>query len=192
MTSQLDRIRYITEHYAQLQGLRLAPLSVPFFLAAWWDLLPSTRPTTVSPAAMELTLVALAIAASFPIRAYYERRFGTVPALSWRREVLPLLGCALLFVVAEAIRESLSWTLPVPLIVITVLLIRLGLEAGHLRVHYLWIAVACLAFVALGRLSVPRNIRAMELNLLIALGLLAAAIGDHRVLRRALTGTYAR
>ena len=192
MTSQLDRLRYITAHYAQLQGLRLAPLSVPFFLAAWWDLLPSTQPTTVSRAAVELALVALGIAASFPIRACYERRCGAVPALPWRSGVLPWLGGALSCVMAEAVRERVSWTLPLPLVVIIVLLIRLGLQAGHLRVHYLWIAAACLVFVGLGRVHVPPNIRAMELDLLIALGLLGAAIGDHRVLRRALTGRYAR
>jgi hypothetical protein len=192
MTSQLDRIRYVTEHYADLQGLRLLPLSVPFFVAAWWDFVPSTKPTAMTPMSVELALIALALAVSFPIRRYYEHRFGTVPALPWRSGVLPLLGCVLLCVIAEAIREFRSWTFPLPLLVVSVLLIRLGLQAGHLRAHYLWIAVACVVFVGLGRVTVPLNVRATELDLLIAVGLLAAALGDHRVLQRALTGTYAR
>jgi hypothetical protein len=192
MTTQLDRIRYVTEHYADLQGLRLLPLSLPFFVAAWWDVVPSMKPTAIAPMTVELALIALALALSFPIRRYYEQRFGTVPALPWRSGVLPLFGCALLCVLAEAIREFLSWTFPVPLLVVSVLLIRLGLQAGHLRGHYLWIAAACVAFVGLGRLAVPLNIRAMELDLLIAIGLLAAALGDHRALQRALRGTYAR
>ena len=190
--TQVDRIRYITEHYADLQGLRLLPLTMPFFVAAWWDLVPATTPTVVSPTAVELALLALGIGASFPIRTYYEHRFGTVPPLRWRSGVLPLLGGVALLVVAEIIREVLSFSVPLPLVIVIVLLLRLGLQAGQLRAHYLWIAGACVVFVALGRLSVPLHVRALEFDLLIALGVSTAAIGDHRVLYRALTGTYAR
>ena len=100
-------------------------------------------------------------------------------------------GVALL-VVAEIIREVLSFSVPLPLVIVIVLLLRLGLQAGQLRAHYLWIAGACVVFVALGRLSVPLHVRALEFDLLMALGVSTAAIGDHRVLHRALTGTYAR
>jgi len=191
MTAQQDRIRYITEHYEQLQGLRVLPLSVPFALAAWWNLLPSMKPTVVSVQTVELALVAVALAASFPIRAYYRRRFGRVPALPWRSGVFPLVGYAALLILAEAIREVAGWQLPVPLVVMAILLVRLGLQAGGLRQHYVWIACACFVFMALGQWSVRPNVRAMELNLLVAGGLVTAAIGDDRVLRRALTGGYA-
>jgi len=191
MTAQQDRIRYITEHYEQLQGLRLMPLSVPFVVAAWWNLLPSTKPTVLSARTVELMLMAIAVAASFPIRSYYRRRFGRVPALPWRSGVLPFVGIAALLVLAEAIREVAEWQWPVPLVVMAILLVRLGLQAGALRQHYVWIACACFAFMALGQWSVRPNVRAMELNLLVAGGLVTAAIGDDRVLRRALTGGYA-
>ncbi len=191
MTAQLDRIRYITEHYEQLQGLRLLPLSVPFVVAAWWNLLPSTKPTAVSSRTVELILLAVAVAASFPIRAYYRREFGLVPALPWRSGVLPLVGYLALLVLAEVIREVAAWPLPLPLIVMAILLVRLGLQAGGLRQHYVWIACGCFVFMALGQWSAPPNVRAMELDLLMAGGVVTAAIGDDRVLRRALTGGYA-
>jgi hypothetical protein len=192
MSPQLDRIRYITEHYEQLQGLRLLPLSLPFVVAAWWNVVPWTKPTVVSARTVELALAALAIAASFPIRAYYRRRFGRVPALPWRSGVLPLVGYAALLVLAEAIREVAHWPVPLPVVVVAILLVRLGLEAGGLRQHYVWIACACLVFMGLGQWRVPADIRALELNLLVAGGLVTAAVGDDRILRRALTGAYAR
>jgi hypothetical protein len=102
-----------------------------------------------------------------------------------------LVGYAALLILAEAIREVAGWQLPVPLIVMAILLVRLGLQAGGLRQHYVWIACACFVFMALGQWSVRPNVRAMELNLLVAGGLVTAAIGDDRVLRRALTGGYA-
>ena len=192
MTTQLDRIRYITEHYEQLHGLRLLPLSVPFLLAAWWDLVPLTKPTTVSARAAELTLLVIAIAVSFPIRSYYQRRFGRVPALPWRSGVVPLLGQCALLVGAEIVREWAGWQFPLPLLVVAILLARVGLQAGHLRRHYLWLAGACIVAMVLSPFHLPANVRALEFDLLIAGGLMTSAIGDHRVLRQALTGTYMR
>lgn len=192
MVSQLDRIRYITEHYDQLHGLRLLPLSVPFLLAAWWDVVPSTRPTAVSVRMAEFTLMVLAIAVSFPIRAYYRHRFGRVPALPWRTGVIPLLGQCAFLVGAEVVRESAGWQFPVPLLVLAVLLARLGLQVGQLRRHYLWLAGVCLVAMVLSPFHLAPTVRALECDLLIAGGLMTAAIGDHHVLRQALTGTYTR
>ena len=192
MPTQLDRIRYITEHYAQLQGFRLLPLSIPFVVAVWWDLFPAVSPVVVPPRLVEAALVALGVVASVPIRSYYERQFGTVPALPWRNGVLPLLAYSGLLVFAEVVRERLSWSFPLPMFVLALCLARLGLRAGRLRSHYLWVAAACLAFLALGRWHVPPRIRATEFDLLVVGGVVTAAIGDDRVLRRALTGTYAR
>ena len=191
MTTQLDRIRYVAEHYEQLLGLRLLPLSVPFVLAAWWDLVPSTKPTAISERAAELILVAIAIALSFPIRAYYHQRFGRVPALPWRSGVAPLVGQCLLLIGAEILRERAQWQFPVPLVVLGILLVRLGRQAGHLRRHYLWLAGVCVVAMLLTPVHLPPTVRACEFDLLMAGGLMTAAIGDHRVLRRALTGAYA-
>jgi hypothetical protein len=191
MTTQLDRIRYIAEHYEQLLGLRLLPLSVPFVLAAWWDLVPSTKPTAISERGAELTLVAIAIAVSFPIRAYYHQRFGRVPALPWRSGVAPLVGQCILLIGAEILREQARWQFPVPLLVLAILLARLGLQAGHLRRHYVWLAGVCVVVMMLTPVHLPPDVRACAFDLLMAGGLMTAAIGDDRVLRRALTGTYA-
>ena len=75
--------------------------------------MPSTKPTAVSARTAELTLLVIAIAVSFPIRAYYQHRFGRVPALPWRSGVVPLIGQCVLLAGAEVVREWAGWQFPV-------------------------------------------------------------------------------
>lgn len=179
----LDRIHYVTGHYAQLQGLRLLPLSVPFLLAA------TERMVGVPfvPAAV-WTLVALAaILAPFAIGRYYARRFGQAPALRWRSGMLTLIGSCAGFLWFEWLQETLSPPVSLPLLFVAVMLARLGLVAGRLRVHYLWIAAAVAAFAVLPHAGMAGGVRPIIGNLLIGGSLAIAAIGDDRVLRQAMT-----
>jgi hypothetical protein len=105
--------------------------------------------------------------------------------------VAPLVGQSALLVGAEVLREWAQWQFPIPLLVLAILLARIGLQAGHLRRHYLWLAGLCVVAMMLTRVHLSTNVRACAFDLLMAGGLTTAAIGDHRVLRRALTGTYA-
>jgi hypothetical protein len=178
----LHRIHYVTGHYAHLQGLRLLPLSVPFLLAA----IERMVGVPFVPAAV-WTLVALAaLFAPFGIGRYYTRTFGQAPPLRWRTGMLTLIGSCAGFLWFEWMQEALSPSVSLPLLFAAVLLARLGLVAKRIRVHYLWIAAAVVAFAVLPRGSVSTDVRAVAGDLLVGGGLAVAAIGDDRVLRRVL------
>src|SRR5258708_32534962 len=68
----LRRMHYVTEHYHQLQGLRLLPLGVPFLLSVPWSL--ARMPRGLS-AAVFLLLLAAGLAVSGPIGRDLTRRF---------------------------------------------------------------------------------------------------------------------
>src|SRR5436190_12556630 len=76
--------RYVTAHYAHLQGLRLLPLAVPFIASAlwragwltWW---PGVNERTAG--SWFVLLLGLAIAVSFVVRDAYRAEFGDVQPL---------------------------------------------------------------------------------------------------------------
>jgi hypothetical protein len=179
----LRRIHYVTEHYAQLQGLRLLPLSVPFLLAAG----ERVAGASLVPAGMWSLLVVAAVAAPYPIGRYYARRFGQVRPPRWRTGALTLIACTAVFLWFEWLQETLSPSVSLPLLFVATLLARLGLVAGRLRGHYLWIAAAVGLFAVLARAGVSPDARAIAGNLLIGGSLAVAGLGDDRLLRRVLT-----
>ena len=183
--NDLRRILYVTEHYRQLQGLRLLPLSVPFLLSAIWRIAASAAGSTL-PRAGWLGLLAAGVAASVPIGRYYTRRFGRANTLPWRTAAA-LVGATTAVVGLEWVQELRPLPVSLPVVFVAIALARLGLSADGLRIHYVWIAAACVVFTALAPLGVPLDVRAAALDLLVGGGLAAAAIGDDRVLRRALT-----
>jgi hypothetical protein len=179
----LHRIHYVTGHYAHLQGLRLLPLSAPFLLAAAERM--AGRPFV--PAAVWVLVVVASLAAPLRIGQYYARRFGQAPAPRWGTGMFTLVASVTAFLCFEWLQETLSPSISLPLLFVAVMLARLGLAAGRLRVHYLWIAAAVAVFAMLPRDGMPDGVRPVIGNLLIGGGLAIAAIGDDRVLRRALT-----
>jgi hypothetical protein len=181
----LRRLHYVTEHYGQLQGLRLLPLSVPFVLSAVSQAAP--RPLLTGTAFA--LLLAASVAASFPIGAYYVRRFGRAQPKRWQTGMATLVIAAAAFLWLEWLQETRPLPVSLPVVFVALLLARLGWAAGRLRAHYLWIAGACAVFAILPVLHVPMHARTVAFDLLIAGGLAVAAIGDHRVLLRALTMT---
>jgi hypothetical protein len=182
----LRRIQYVAEHYKQLQGLRLLPLGIPFLISAAWRTLMSTESPGLSRVAW-MGLLVTAIAASIPIGRYYTRRFGDADTLPWRAAAV-LFGSFATLLGLEWLQEA--WPAPVslPVLFVAIALARVGLVADCLRLHYVWIAVACIVFASLAPLGVPLEIRAVALDALIGGGLIVAAIGDDRVLRRAMVG----
>ena len=183
--NDLRRILYVTEHYRQLQGLRLLPLSIPFLLSAVWRITTSATGSSL-PRAGWIGLLVAGVAASTPIGRYYTRRFGQASALPWRTGAA-LAGTAAAVVVLEWIQERRPLPISLPVVFVAIALARLGLSADGLRIHYLWIAAACAVFAALAPLGVAFETRAAALDILVGGGLAVAAIGDDRVLRRALT-----
>jgi hypothetical protein len=183
--NDLRRIHYVAEHYEQLQGLRLLPLSVPFLLSSFSRMAASTRATPLTPlrsgAGWSLLLIA-ALAASTLIGRYYSRQFGQTHPFRWR-SVLQIAAGTALFFALEWLQEIRPFPIPLPILFIAIVLARIGIAAGWLRRHYLWIAAACALFGLLPVLGVSLDMRAAALDALIGGGLAVAAIGDHRVLR---------
>ena len=181
----LRRLHYVARHYRQLQGLRLLPRSVPFLLSALWRLAFPASGSALPRAGWAL-LVAAAIAASVPIGRYYTRRYGDADVFPWRAAVT-LLGGAVAVLALEWIQELRPFPVSLPIVFVAVALARVGLSSDGLRLHYVWIAAACAVFAALAPLGVPLDVRAAALDLLLGGGIAVAAIGDDRVLRRAMT-----
>jgi hypothetical protein len=183
----LRRIHYVAEHYEQLQGLRLLPLSVPFLLSSLSHLAPTAA--FLSGIGWSLLLVS-AFAASTLIGRYYSRRFGQTHPFRWRSALQIAAGTAA-FVALEWLQEIRPFPVPLPLLFIAVVLARVGTAAGWLRSHYLWIAAACALFGLLPLLGVSLDMRAAALDALIGGGLAVAAIGDDRVLRNVMAARSA-
>ncbi len=178
----LRRIHYVAEHYRQLQGLRLLPLSVPFLLSGAGRVMRVTAGPGL-PRGGWAALTAVALASSVPIGRYYARRFGEANTFPWRTG-LTLIGSLLALLTLEWTREAWHLSVSLPILFVAIVLARLGLAADRLRVHYLWIAAACAAYASLPPLGVALELRAAALDLLVGGGLAVAAIGDDRVLRR--------
>jgi hypothetical protein len=185
----LRRLRYVTERYEQLQGLRLVPLALPFLLSSVWRegrlaWVPWTHGVGVR--IWFLALVALAIRLSLAARTYYRRRFGAVqPALSLRA---PLAGSlfAALFSVAACLQHGVQPSVSGPLAVVALGLAYVGLVGGAARLHYLAVAAATALFAGLGPLGVPLHTRDVLFDQLIGIGFIVVGLGDHLLLRRTL------
>lgn len=186
-SDDLRRIRYVTEHYRQLQGLRLLPLSAPFLVSLLWRLAGPPVTPLLQPAGWGL-LVAASLGASLAVGRYYTRRFGSAPPLwpVWGAGAATLLGAAAALLCLEWLQEWRPLPVSFPMLFLAIVFARVGLAGGRARVHYLWIAIACGAFALLAPLGAPLAVRAGAFDLLVGGSLIVAAIGDDRVLRRAI------
>lgn len=186
---ELQRLRYVTQRYAHLQGLRLVPLGIPFLASAAWrdgqlTWLPGTDGN--GPSYWFVALFAVALTISVAIGGYYRRRFGTVqPARSLRG---PLRLAAFLAALALAfwLQDTLPAVISLPALVIGTAIAYVGVVGHSLRTHYLALAVLCLVFATLGTFGVPLHARDVLLDDLIGIGLIVVGIGDHLLLRRTL------
>ncbi len=179
----LRRIRYVAGHYEQLQGLRLLPLCAPFLVAAGRRLAGAPPlPWTLWAAVLAASLVA-----TLPIGRYYTRRFGRVRRGLWRSGALPLAGAVVVLLGLLRLQEVLSPTVSLPLLFLAAVFARLGLAGGRARLHYTAVAAAVAAFAVLPLGGLPPNAVAVAGHLLTAGCIAVAAVGDHRVLRRAMT-----
>jgi hypothetical protein len=177
------------ENYAHLQGLRVVPLAIPFLGSAAWRMgwlswLPGIAGHgTRYWFAMSL---AAALIASYPIRGWYRRRFGTVNQTLCGSGALGLTTFAVGFAALVAIQDWLGWAWPVPLMFVTVVMLYVGTRHAGLRRHYVVLALACMVFIAVGRLGMPQSTQRVLLELLIGFGLVFAGVRDHVTLRRVL------
>lgn len=183
----LRRLRYVTERYDHLQGLRLIPLGIPFLFSSLWrdGQLTWVRGTADGGARIWfLALVALAVGLSFVAKAYYQRQFGMVrPAINATAALAASVFVGLLIVAASLHGDT---TVSVPAMIVALGLTYVGVAGGRMRPHYLAVAVLVALFALLGLLGVPFHTRNVLCDLLIAVGFVVIGIGDHLLLRRTL------
>jgi len=183
-------VRYITTHYARLQGLRLVPLGVVFLLSAawrggwlaWW---PGAQGRGAT--GWFLALVACAVVISFPIRAWYERQFGTVRARLRDSGALPLVAFAALVGLATWYQLLFAPVLVLPVLIVGLILAMNGWRDLTVRPHYIAVGLAWALYACAQLLGVPGYARGVLFDFLIGAGLIVAGLGDHRALVSALT-----
>jgi hypothetical protein len=185
MIDQLKRVRFVTERYPHLQGLRLLPIAIPFLgSAAWRGGYLRWLPGAAEHGATYWffgTFVA-ALAAALVLGLYYRRRFGSVQL---RRS----LGSSLLFFafvtalfVSLSMQAQSEWPISMPLIVTGLALAYVGVVGGRVRPAYIVVGAASVLFAVLGAFGVPFHTRDVLLDGLIGSGLIAIGISDHVLL----------
>lgn len=180
-----SRVRFIVEHYPQLQGLRLVPLGLVFYAVAAWHAgwlhwLPGVQDGNAT--GWFLGGLAFAIAVSYVIRGYYERMLGGIQFRPFRSGGPRMLAIGSVVVVSMILQDQFRWAVSVPLIVLGVVLGYVGVMQRRVRQHYLWIAAACLLMANIGAFGLTARTQQIMLDLLIACGLILAGVGDHFVL----------
>lgn len=184
----LRRLRYVTERYDQLQGLRLVPLGIPFLLsAAWRDGHLAWAPVTSRIGAHIWFgfLVTAAVGLSLITRTYYRRRFGNVQSVATIKTPLAAFAFTAMFVLAASARANPA-SISVPAIIIALGLGYVGLVGGIARPHYLAIAGLVALFAMLGPFGVPLHTREVLFDQLVGAGFIVIGAGDHLLLRHTL------
>jgi hypothetical protein len=181
----LRRLRYVTERYEQLQGLRLLPLGIPFLLsAAWRDGQLTWAPGTygVGPRIWFVSLITAALGLSLMARNYYRRRFGNVQSAATIKTPLAAFVFTVMFVLAASLQTDAS-SVSIPAVIIALGLGYVGLVGGLARPHYLAMAGLVALFATLGPLGVPLHTRDVLCDQLVGIGFIAIGVGDHLLLR---------
>jgi hypothetical protein len=182
----LKRLRFVTERYPHLQGLRLVPLGIPFLLSALWrnGQLPSVPGTAGHGAGYWFVgLIVIALVASSLVGRYYSRHFGSVEPERAKSDLLAAVGFLAIFFAAVWTQDQLASGPSIPALVIAIALGYVGVSGGGFRAHYLAVAILTLLFATLGPLGVPMQIREVLLDHLIGFGVIFVGIGDHLLLR---------
>jgi hypothetical protein len=182
---RLQRLRYVTERYEQLQGLRLLPLGIPFLLsAAWRDGQLAWAPGThgTGPRIWFVALFTAAIGLSLLARNYYRRRFGNVQSAATMKTPLAAFVFAALLVIAASLQTEPS-AISIPAVIVALGLGYVGLVGGLARPHYLAMAVLVTLFATLGPLGVPLHTRDVLCDQLVGIAFIVIGVGDHLLLR---------
>ena len=186
-TPDVTAIRYVTEHYVHLQGLRLVPVGVPFVASALWRLGWLTWWPAIEGRGASWWFWGLltgAVGVSFGVRRWYESRFGRVVPATTDSGVASLAVFAMgLFITVGC---QLVFDLPVslPLLFVAAVLATIGCQGRYGRPHYVIIASASAAVAMLRPFGVSVHACGIALDALIGAGLIGAGVADHRLLQR--------
>lgn len=190
-----SRVRYVTQRYAQLQGLRLLPLAAVFLISAMWRsgwFGPSLADRHLGPSGFKSASIwfgaglTAAVIFSFMIRAWYTKTFGSVCQSARHSGLLPLIGLSIGFVMAMWAQERWQWPVPAAAMFVAAVLLSIGVAYGATRKHYIAVAILWFTIVTLAPFGLSDAARDASLDVAIALSLVIAGVGDHRLLRQTL------
>lgn len=186
---RLQQIRYVTQRYRHLQGLRLIPLAVPFLASAAWRAgYLGWAPGTAGrgPEHWVAIIFLLSLVAAIAFGPYYQRQFGAVQP-QWRiRGPLTLVGSVGALALAMWLQSRQPAAISLPLLVIAASVGYVGVLDGLTRPHYLAVSASCLSLAMLGAGVAPHT-RVVLLDAATGTGLIVVGLGDHLVIRRTLT-----
>lgn len=183
---RLRRLRYVTERYEQLQGLRLVPLGIPFLLSSAWREGRFTWVPGISGAGPRIWFVALslfAIGLSAAAKIYYQRRFGDVQTAAPARTTIAAFAFSAVLLAAVSLQDLLQSPISIPSMILALGVGRVGMSGSVIRPHYLAVAATVGAFALSGALGVPFHIRDVLWDRMIGMSFLVIGIGDHVLLR---------
>jgi hypothetical protein len=184
-----DRIRFITAHYDQLQGLRLVPLGAYLLALAasglgWLSWLPGDSARASSQWLGVFFCLALAAAAS--ATAWYRRRYGArAPLNRTRRNAWLVLAVATFLVTAQFDQYANAPIALAPFSVAAALVLTVRAD-GWVRAHFLVAAVPWFLVAWIPQLHHDGASRLVSYALAGALALIVCGVGDHRLLSRSL------
>lgn len=181
----LQRIRYVTSHYQELQGLRIVPLGIWLCLVALGEAagyIPATQPQIAA-----ITMFAYLGSGFFVLAAYgwvgkiYERQYGSVhPLLQARPRALSgcLSGAGFLFVLYVGIMLGSQLLAVEVTMLLAALLLYAAWRSRWYRKDYLVLLV-----LLIGVSSLSSNTLIMGLN---GATVIAGGLLDHLLLVRTL------
>ena len=190
--TQLERLRYVTGHYRELQGLILAPFGLIFVVPAlipggWGQQGEMWRHLAIAAAA------ALSWLASLYYRRSVGRVWPTIQSGGSYRWLATMIAAALILGLVVAPWLDSRWGPPISLTALTLaalLATPYVAAGGRFRIHYLFLA---LLYGAIALLPLTGWITAAQLvedgrlfGLLYGLPWIVAGIGDHLFLMRSL------
>lgn len=187
-----QRIRFVTRHYAQLQGLRLVPLGlfllgVTAAIVGALDWLPGMD--TGSDRSQWLGGAALAaITASALAPVWYRNRFGSVTPLTRQRRDWTLGLTMAIWLLLSQVDGRLQWPILLNAALIAIALTVTVVVDGWLRWHYLVAALAWFGISLLPSVGVATGTLKVTYFLGAGLTLLICGIGDHRLITSTLRG----
>jgi len=184
-----DRIRFVTAHYDQLQGLRLIPLGVYLLALAasglgWLSWLPGDP--SRAPGRWLGAVFCGALAAAVAATAWYRRRYGARTPLSrGRRNAWIVLAVGIFLLAAQFDQYANGPVALAPLSVAAALVLTVRAD-GWIRAHFLIAAAPWFAAAWIPMLHDDGTSRLVSYALAGGIALIVCGVGDHRVLSRTL------
>lgn len=181
-----DQLRLIARYYVPLQGLKMIPLGIIFFMMALPDLGIKGFPNTFDPVFACPAFTALIICWIFMARIY-EKNLGhgkPLPLMSWK----PLTTFGIMVLMALAIIAQTSLEARVDLLAVTLGLIFFAVGYTSKRWYYLGMGVVMILTGVSGMiipgLTITANTISLPTKLSFGLTLLVCGTIDHFMLLR--------